>query len=127
LQELNWLKSKPAQRKKQKFPWAPINSFFNAHQTAKPDNATGGSPNPNLLYSVAWLDLGPEPIVLHVPEITDRYYCMQMACMDSDNFAYVGNRNCSGCSPPSVSAPGKVGRTNPNRPRADWLRPLTKG
>ncbi|HYJ06041.1 MAG TPA: DUF1254 domain-containing protein [Chthoniobacterales bacterium] len=69
---------------------APINFFFNAQQTATPANATGGSPNPNLLYSVAWLDLGPEPIVLHVPEITDRYYCMQMVCMDSDNFAYVG-------------------------------------
>jgi hypothetical protein len=40
---------------------------------------------------VAWLDLGPEPIVLHVPEVTDRYYCMQMVCMDSDNFAYVGS------------------------------------
>jgi hypothetical protein len=90
LQELRWLASKPDQRKKQKFPWAPINSFFNAHHTATPENATGGSPNPNLLYSVAWLDLGPEPIVLHVPEITDRYYCMQMACLDSDNFAYVG-------------------------------------
>lgn len=90
LQELKWLGSKPAHKKKQKFPWAPINSFFHAHHTATPDNATGGSPNPNLLYSVAWLDLGPEPLVLHVPKVTDRYYCMQMACMDSDNFAYVG-------------------------------------
>lgn len=73
-----------------KVPSAPLNFFFNSPEPASPKNATGGSPNPNLLYSVAWLDLGPEPVVLHVPEITDRYYCMQMACMDSDNFAYVG-------------------------------------
>ncbi|HXM32985.1 MAG TPA: hypothetical protein VN921_04970, partial [Chthoniobacterales bacterium] len=59
LQELRWLKTNTGRRKKQKFPWAPINSFFNAHHTATPENATGGSPNPNLLYSVAWLDLGP--------------------------------------------------------------------
>jgi hypothetical protein len=111
LQELRWLKTNTGRRKKQKFPWAPINTFFNAHHTATPENATGGSPNPNLLYSVAWLDLGPEPIVLQVPEITDRYYCMQMACIDSDNFAYVGTY-ATGTAPGDylIAGPGWTGK-----------------
>jgi hypothetical protein len=70
--------------------WALINTFFNSPQLATPDNSTGGSPNHDTLYSVAWLDVGPEPIVLDVPAVTDRFYCMQMACIDSDNFAYTG-------------------------------------
>ena len=90
---------------------APINFFFNAGQTATPENATGGSPNPNLLYSVAWLDLGPEPIVLHVPEITDRYYCMQMVCMDSDNFAYVGTyATGTAAGDYLIAGPGWIGK-----------------
>jgi hypothetical protein len=71
-------------------PWAPINSFYNVDHLATPDDATGGSPNHDTLYSVAWLDLGPEPVIISVPAITDRFWCMEMACMDSDNFAYLG-------------------------------------
>jgi hypothetical protein len=76
-----------------KLPWAPLNTFWNSPELATPDNTTGGSPNHDTLYSVAWLDLAREPQVLSVPAVTDRFYCMQMACMDSDNFAYIGTRS----------------------------------
>src|ERR1051325_1256225 len=71
-------------------PWAPINTFFTSPNLASPKTATGGSPNCDTLYSVAWLDVKEEPIVISVPEVTDRFYCLEMACIDSDNFAYVG-------------------------------------
>src|SRR5690606_31942669 len=37
-------------------------------------------------------DLAAEPVVISVPSITDRFWCMQMACIDSDNFAYIGSK-----------------------------------
>lgn len=74
-------------------PWAPVNTFFRSPVLANPSTQTGGSPNCDTLYSVAWLDVKDEPIVVSVPEVTDRFYCLEMACIDSDNFAYVGTPN----------------------------------
>lgn len=97
LAQLRWLWTSQAgkalaEKQGLSIPWAPLNSFFHAPQLAGPDNATGGSPNHDTLYSVAWLDLSAEPIVVFVPAVTDRFYCMQMACIDSDNFTYLGSR-----------------------------------
>lgn len=73
--------------------YAPINSFHHVGQLASPANQTGGSPNCDTLYSTAWLDVAHDPIVVSVPAVTDRYYCIEMVCMDADNFAYVGTRS----------------------------------
>jgi hypothetical protein len=96
LSQLLWLWTTPggkalSKSKNLDIPWAPLNTFFNAPALASPEIQTGGSPNVDTLYSPAWLDLGPEPIILSVPEVSDRYYSMQMAGIDSDNFAYVGS------------------------------------
>ena len=96
LTQLAWLWTSPggkaiAEATGRQGPWAPMNTFWHAPEVATPDNqATGGSPNADTLYSVAWLDLSREPLVLSVPAVTDRFYAIQMACLDSDNFAYVG-------------------------------------
>lgn len=71
-------------------PWAPVNTFFRSPQLASPATPTGGSPNCDTLYAVAWLDVSKEPLVVSVPAVTDRFYCLEMAGIDSDNFAYVG-------------------------------------
>jgi hypothetical protein len=42
--------------------------------------------------AIAWLDLSKEPVILSVPDLGDRYYTMEIASFDSDNFAYVGMR-----------------------------------
>ncbi len=44
------------------------------------------------MYSIAWLDLSKEPVILSVPDVGERYYTMEMASLDSDKFAYVGTR-----------------------------------
>ena len=75
-----------------KIPWAPMNSFFHSTVLSNPSYQSGGSPNCDTLYSTAWVDLAKEPLVLTVPEITDRFYNIEMASLDSDNFAYVGTR-----------------------------------
>jgi hypothetical protein len=96
LYQLRWLWTTEggkaiAKAKGLQIPWAPLNTFFHAPDLATPENASGGSPNCDTLYSIAWLDVGRQPMVLHVPAIKDRYYCMQLVCLDSDNFAYVGS------------------------------------
>lgn len=81
-----------AEEKGLKIPWASMNSFFHSSVLSNPSIQSGGSPNCDTLYSTAWLDLSKEPLVLQVPEIADRFYNIEMACVDSDNFAYVGTR-----------------------------------
>ena len=96
LSQLAWLWTSPEgkaiqDRNGQNGPWAPMNSFWHAPKVAAPGNhPTGGSPNADTLYSTAWLDLSREPLVLSVPAVVDRFYAIQMAGIDSDNFAYVG-------------------------------------
>jgi len=95
LSQLAWLWSSPEgkaliEEKGIKAPWAPMNSFFNSPSLATPKAQTGGSPNCDTLYSTAWLNLTAEPLVLSVPDVTDRFYSLQIACASSDNFAYVG-------------------------------------
>jgi hypothetical protein len=73
-------------------PHAAVNQFWHSHAMAGPESLAGGSPNNDTLYSIAWLDLSKEPVILSVPDVGDRYYTMEIASFDSDNFAYVGMR-----------------------------------
>jgi hypothetical protein len=69
----------------------PMNRFTVSTRLASPDDKNAG-PNVDTLYGFVWLDLHKEPIVLHVPDTHDRYYCIQMIDMYSNSFAYVGRR-----------------------------------
>jgi hypothetical protein len=71
---------------------APMNHF--AHRREFPDTKLTGvvSPNADTLYSVAWLDLAPEPIVLSLPPMADRYYVMQLLDAWTNVFASLGQR-----------------------------------
>ena len=73
-------------------PCAPLNEFSHARGLSSAANKSGGSPNSDTVYSIAWVDLSAEPVILSVPAIPDRYYTFEMSSMDSDNFAYVGTR-----------------------------------
>jgi hypothetical protein len=78
------------------FEWArennvPLNRFTgNPYVNVPADNAVG--PCMNLLYGCAWLDVSKEPLVLHVPDTGDRYYCVQLIDEFSNDFIYVGRR-----------------------------------
>lgn len=73
-------------------PHAAVNHFWHSHAMAGPESLAGGSPNNDTLYSIAWLGLSKEPMILSVPDVGDRYYTMEVASFDSNNFAYVGMR-----------------------------------
>ena len=71
---------------------APVNQF--AHVPSFPDPAVKVvvSPNADTPYSVAWLDLSKEPVVLHVPDTNGRYYLMPMLDAWTNVFASPGKR-----------------------------------
>lgn len=73
-------------------PYAPLNHFHHVRALADATYRDGGSPNEDTLYSIAWLDLADEPIILSHPDMGERYFTFEIASLDSDNFAYVGTR-----------------------------------
>jgi hypothetical protein len=49
--------------------------------------------NHDTLATAGWLDLSKGPLVLHVPDMFDRYYSVQFTDPSKNtNFAYVGKR-----------------------------------
>ena len=73
-------------------PYAPLNHFHHMRNLTDASFRDGGTPNNDTLYSTAWVDISKEPVILSHPEMGDRYFTFQLACMDDDNFAFVGKR-----------------------------------
>ncbi len=64
-----------------------------ALQTDSSSNSVTGGMNHDTLLTVGWLDLNKGPLVLHVPDMNDRYYSVQFTDPSKNtNFAYVGMR-----------------------------------
>lgn len=72
-------------------PNMAINHWWHGRNYITDAYRGGGSPNNDTLYSIAWLDVGKEPVILSHEDIGDRYFTFEIASMDSDNFAYVGS------------------------------------
>lgn len=68
----------------------PANGF--SHVRTFPDHNFRNvvRPNNDTLYSIAWLNLASEPLVLSVPDTQDRYYVMPLMDAWSNVFAMVG-------------------------------------
>jgi hypothetical protein len=71
---------------------APINQFTHIRAFPDPTFTDVVSPNADTLYSIAWLDLSKEPMVLSVPDTKGRYYVMQMLEAWTNVFAAPGPR-----------------------------------
>ncbi len=64
-----------------------------AAQTASSSNLMTVGVSHDMLATVGWLDLTKGPLVLHVPDMNDRYYSMQFTDPSKNTtFAYVGKR-----------------------------------
>lgn len=71
---------------------APINQFAHARAYPKADEKDVVRYNFDTLYSSAWVDLTPEPIILSVPDTQGRYYLLPMLDMWTEVFSVVGSR-----------------------------------
>src|SRR5512137_1819660 len=63
------------------------------HPPASASKLINTGVNRDTLMTAGWLDLSGGPLVLHVPDMNDRYYSVQFTDPSKNtNFAYVGKR-----------------------------------
>jgi hypothetical protein len=74
----------------------PVNTLYAVPESPSQSAASGtvvATGTDDLLYIGGWLDVKDGPRVLRVPDMDDRYYCVQFTDPTSgSNFAYVGKR-----------------------------------
>jgi hypothetical protein len=68
----------------------PMMEFTHMRKFPEADFKEVVRPNFDTLYSLAWLDLSKEPVILSVPAVKDRFYMLPMLDMWTDVFAVVG-------------------------------------
>jgi hypothetical protein len=73
-------------------PYSAVGQFWHAPGVLDATYQDGGCPNNDTMYSVSWVDLGAEPVVLSHPDMGERYFSFELSGMSSDNFDYVGAR-----------------------------------
>jgi len=72
---------------------APVNQMFNDAQVFTYKDTAVVTPNSDTPYSMLWLDLRAEPIVLSVPPVDEkRYYSVQLCDGNAFNYGYIGSR-----------------------------------
>ena len=73
-------------------PYAAVGHFWHAARVMDATYRDGGCPNNDTLYSLTWLDLSEEPVILSHPDMASRYFTFELMGFTSDNFDYVGQR-----------------------------------
>src|SRR3954447_15252086 len=96
---------------------APFNQISNEARVFTYKDTAVITPNSDTPYSIAWLDLRAEPIVLSVPAVEKtRYYSVMLCDGNTFNYGYVGSRatgtqrgdymvvgpNWQGATPPGI-------------------------
>jgi hypothetical protein len=71
---------------------APFNQFHHFRHLLGPEYTDIVAPNNDTLYSMAWLDLGAEPVILSLPDFGSRYFVVQLVDMYTHNIEYIGAR-----------------------------------
>jgi hypothetical protein len=112
---------------------APMNAFFNfpAYPTAEMKQVVRA--NFDTLYSIVYLDMTKEPVVVSVPDTNGRYYLLPMLDMWSDVFASPGWRTTGTqagnflVTPPGWSGPAPDGLAHISAPTPYvWIIGRTK-
>ena len=72
---------------------APFNTINNQHRVFTYEDTAIPTPNSDTPYSMAWLDLRAEPVVISVPAVDPkRYYSIMLNDGNTFNYGYIGSR-----------------------------------
>jgi hypothetical protein len=72
---------------------APFNQIANAANVFTYKDTAVVTPNSDTPYSVVWMDLRAEPIVLSIPAVDPkRYYSVMLCDANTYNYGYIGSR-----------------------------------
>jgi hypothetical protein len=72
---------------------APFNQINNQHRVSTYEDTAVITPNSDTPYSMLWLDLRAEPMVISVPAVAKgRYYSVQLIDGNTYNYGYIGSR-----------------------------------
>jgi len=103
----------------------PMNMFVNVPTYPPADMRLVVRPNFDTLYSVAWLDLTKEPMIVSVPDTNGRYYLLPMLDMWTDVFASPGWRTTdTQAGNFLITPPGWTGDTPSGMMRIDAPTPI---
>lgn len=102
----------------------PVNTIYAVPESPSQSASSGSviaTGADDLLYVGGWLDVKVGPLVLHVPEMGQRYYSVQFTDpTNGANFAYVGTRTTGTAGGNSLlCGPGWHGETPPGMTRID--------
>jgi len=76
----------------------PSNTWRHVSRLVTPQDRDVVTPNNDTLYSEACLDLRGAPVVIETPELSGRYFCIQLVDITTNNLPYIGTRE-TGTSP----------------------------
>jgi len=72
---------------------APFNEMYNDARVFTYKDTAIVTPNSDTPYSMVWLDLRAEPMVISVPAVPkERYYSVQLVDGNAYNYGYIGSR-----------------------------------
>jgi hypothetical protein len=72
---------------------APFNEMYNDARVFTYEDTAIVTPNSDTPYSMVWLDLRAEPMVISVPAVPkERYYSVQLVDGNAYNYGYIGSR-----------------------------------
>jgi hypothetical protein len=69
----------------------PVNRFSHIRRFTNPSDRTVVAPNHDTLYSIAWLSLRPQPIVVHMPVVKGRFTVFELLDPYTENFVNIGS------------------------------------
>lgn len=104
---------------------APMGYFINVPKYPPASDKRVTAPNADTLYSTAWIDVGKEPYILHVPAEDGRYYLMPMLSGWTNVFADPGKRTTgTDAADFAITGPGWSG-TLPSGIKVEYKAPTS--